>query len=204
MENINNLDPSTLLLPLTCYAIEKTRQDSTSHPESSNKWGCLDGIWPSSKFLLETDSSNSTSLGQERNSVQRTDVMWRLGSGVGHEWAKQQLDLGLCCKSESGKTLWFWIIQLLKYKIRECCNKEKTKISQKTDVVLWPNHSKSSVVSYNWDFGDFRPYPVYNSRCWSESSFPSSGEQIYASIEHPHQCVLVNLEQCSVKILNRD
>ena len=37
MENINKLDPSTLLLPLTCYAIEKTRQDSTSHPESSNK-----------------------------------------------------------------------------------------------------------------------------------------------------------------------
>ena len=56
MENINNLDPSTLLSPLTCYAIEKTRQDSTSHPESSNKWGCLEGIWPSSKFLLETDS----------------------------------------------------------------------------------------------------------------------------------------------------
>ena len=58
MENINNLDPSTLLSPLTCYAIEKTRQDSTSHPESSNKWGCLEGIWPSSKFLLETDSCN--------------------------------------------------------------------------------------------------------------------------------------------------
>ena len=37
MENINNLDPSTLLSPLTCYAIEKTRQDSTSHPESTNE-----------------------------------------------------------------------------------------------------------------------------------------------------------------------
>ena len=45
-------------------------------------------------------------------------------------------DFRCTANSESGKTLWFWIIQLLKYKIRECCNKEKTKISQKTDVVL--------------------------------------------------------------------